>query len=520
MDKYKGKSAQISNYGKWNIDVLFNELAKVCGLITTGQDIPGDQKEANKKVIAQIKKHCKMFIDTQMEQIDEQWWKDNKIQNWNEEYDNICEHFTRLYGKVKYFGTHAAGVAIVGTNILDYAAVRTAKDGKKYIVYDLEDAQQAKIMKFDVLGLKTMESLAEMRKATGEGLPDYRAILDDDEVWEAFHECRTEAIFQFESQVAKSVLETIIPDNFGDLAASTALDRPGPLGLKMHEQYKENKDNWNDEDREENAYDKYLKDTYGTIVYQEQIQSLVTEIGGLSWEDADRVIKMGTGGSEVAMSKKYKDYLLGFRKQFVKNSVKLGIDKDEAYRVYTDFFNYSFNKGHATGYTLISIEEMFYKVHYPEIFWYVKIRDSMGMDDKVEKNIFYAVKDGVIVFLPHVNYSAHTTLRKVEGEYVVQLGLDYIKFVGGKAADAIEEERKENGVFKSYDEFVERCKSRAVTTRVIDALEDIALQFDKKAYHRRVTKFNAAMYGRSGNFGVSKRELAGREGNRRKRARA
>ena len=171
--------------------------------------------------------------------------------------------------------------------------------------------------------------------------------------------------------------------------------------------------------------------------------------------------------------------------------------KEQAFEIFDKFFNYAFNKGHATGYSLISVEEMYYKLYYPTEFWYVKMKYT-GDDAKGAKFRENAVIDGAVCFLPHVNYSANYTLRKVDGEMVIQEGLSSIKGVGEKAAAAIEEERRKNGVFKSYDDFYDRCKSRTVTTRVISILKEYgALEFNKKKYIARVTKYNGTLYAKA-----------------------
>ena len=157
---------------------------------------------------------------------------------------------------------------------------------------------------------------------------------------------------------------------------------------------------------------------------------------------------------------------------------------------------YGFNKGHSTGYTLISVDQMWYKIHYPAEFWYVKMKYA-GSETDIHKYSQCAVKDNAVVMLPHVNYTARTSMREYDGENVIQQGLSIIKNVGEKAAEAIEEERKKNGVFLDYDNFYDRCKGRTVTTRVIDTLkEQGALEFNQKRYLSRVVKYNSALLGR------------------------
>lgn len=154
--------------------------------------------------------------------------------------------------------------------------------------------------------------------------------------------------------------------------------------------------------------------------------------------------------------------------------------------------------GRSTGYAIISVEQMWYKLHYPAVFWYVKIKYA-GNDGDIAKYSEYAVKDSAVVLLPHVNGTAKTSLAKVDGEQAIQQGLVTMKDVGLTAAEQIEKERKEHGVYKSYDDFYDRnvFKGSPVNKRTIEALEvNGALEFNKKRYYRRVVKYNSALYAR------------------------
>ena len=144
------------------------------------------------------------------------------------------------------------------------------------------------------------------------------------------------------------------------------------------------------------------------------------------------------------------------------------------------------------------MEEMFFKVYYPTIFWYAKIK--YARDDK-ERDEFCneAAKSGSVLFLPHVNYSKdHTSIRTVDGEQVLQQGLTQIKGIGEKAAQYIVDERKKNGIFTSYDDFYDRCVGRVVNKKVLNLLKEHgALEFTKKTYIKRVTAYNVALYSRA-----------------------
>lgn len=490
--KYEGHAARICSYGLYKVDNLINDLAKVCGLDTI--DVDDEVKKVNKAEIANIKK----FVNSCIEDghlMEEKLLDSNEGKMYNNQYDNILKHFSKLFKKVRFIGTHAAGVAITGGELLDYVALKIDKNGNLFTNYDLIDVEAINIIKFDVLGLKTMESISDLRKSTGV-VVDYNEIVNDKNLLEAFRLGKCDGIFQFEKATARNILNDIDCDCFEDVVAASSMNRPGPLSLKMPQAYAENK--INPEMAKGSNYWEYTKETYGTIIYQEQVQKICVNLAGMDWQDADRIMKFmkGSNMTEKALQlyAKNRDELLG---KFQKGTKKVGMSSEEAEQLFDDMTCYTFNKGHGVGYSLISIEEMFYKVYYPNDYWFAKLKYAKD-DAEFHRFCEKAVADGSVVFLPHVNYSkAKTSLRKVEGENAIQQGLTSIKGVGEKAADFIINERKENGVFINYDDFYDRCKCRVVTTRVISLLEESgALEFKKKTYINRVTKYNSALFAR------------------------
>lgn len=482
LKRYPSNAAQICSYGLYRVDNLINDLAKVCGL------------EGNKEEIKQIKNFINGHINEGLLDLDAVS-KAAEAKMWNAQYDNIIKHFCKLYNKIRYIGTHAAGVAITGGNILDYTAVRIdAKTGKHFTNYDLNDMEKIKVIKFDILGLTTMSSIGELRQLTGNEEFD-EDWVNDELIMKAFGEGNCDGVFQFEKKSVQEMLRVMQCDCFEDVIAASAMNRPGPLSLKMPEIYAANKVDQAHIDKSLPYY-QYLDKTYGCVVYQEQVQAIAVNIGGLEWPEADKILKMQRGGTEKAI-RNFEENYDNFVKKFEAGAKRFKMSKEQAFEIFDKFFNYAFNKGHATGYSLISVEEMYYKLYHPIEFWYVKMK-YVGDDAKLAKFKENAVHDNVVLFLPHVNYSADYTLRKVDGDIVIQEGLSSIKGTGEKAAAYIQEERKKNGVFRSYDDFYDRCKSRTVTTRVIQILrEQGALEFNKKIYVNRVVKYNSTLYAKA-----------------------
>lgn len=501
INKYPGQSARVSSYGLYQIDNTVNDLAKVCGLETDKDVDPSVVKErketikAIKTLVARYKMEDGSIDDELLLHGDDA----GEVAMYNKKYDNIITHFTKLFGKVRFIGTHSAGVVLTSGDILQYTSMRTDKSGNVYSTFNLEDLNTINIIKFDLLGLKTMQSIGECRKLAGNEGFDIEYV-EDPKLLKAFREGDTCGIFQFEKGTAKRILDEIQCDCFDDVVATCAMNRPGPLGQGMPEQYAENK--LSGTVNTESATYKYSQESYGTVVYQEQLLLICVFIGGLEWHEADAVLKANKHGSaerSIAILNKYAEQNgVDLKNKFLKNAVKNGLSKEQATSTWDSLMVYTFNKGHAVGYCIISMEEMYYKQYYPIYFWYSKIK--YARDDKERAEFCNeAVKAGSVLFLPHVNYSKpSTSIRKVEGEEVLQQGLTEIKGIGSIAAEYIYEERRKNGVFVSFDDFYDRCAGRVVNKRVVNTLLEYgALEFNKKAYIKRTTVYNSALYSRA-----------------------
>ena len=493
-NKYEGHAARICSYGLYRVDNLLNDLFKACGL-PTDKSVDEEEVKRNKTEIQYIKSFVQSNVDEDNNIDIEMLTKSTEAKNINKKYDNILIHFCKLYKKVRFIGTHAAGVAITGGNLLDYVALKVDKNGDVYTNYDLTDIETVNVIKFDILGLKTMESIGDLRRSTGVTV-EYDSAVKDKKLLENFRIGNCDGIFQFEKKTARDILEKIHCDCFDDIVAASSMNRPGPLSLKQPDLYAENK--YNIEEAKSSEYWEYTKESFGTIIYQEQVQRICVNIGGLEWTDADKIMKLMKGGHMTESSQKaYNENKENLKRKFVDGAVSNGYERSFAEDLFEKIISYTFNKGHGVGYSLISVEEMFYKVYYPNEYWFAKLKYAKN-DSEYDKFCARAVNDGSVVFLPHVNYSSEKTrLRKIDNESCLQQGLSDIKGVGEKAASYIFDERKKNGIFTSFDNFYDRCKSRTVTSRVISILkEQGALEFNKKTYLNRVTKYNSALYSR------------------------
>lgn len=478
--KYKGKAVQICSYGLYKADNTLNDLFKVCGV--------EDEKE---------KKDIKAFVKANIDQETAAFnYEDvrytEKCKRYDSKYKFIIKHFSKMYKKVRYIGTHAAGVAVVGTNVFDYMPVE--KHGQLFSsAYDLNNLDRINVTKFDMLGLRTLSIVKELEDLTGERYDD--SWTEDEKIIDAFREEKTEAIFQFERKAAADILGEIKADCFEDIIAANALNRPGPLSLRMPEQYAHNK--LNKDEQEDSLFARLTQSTYGTVVYQEQVMSICVNIGHMDWGEADKVMKMMKGSQMTERAQRERNELFEqLKSHFIEGAKKEHVKRKEAEDIFNKMVTYTFNKGHATGYAIISVQMMYYKIYHPDLFWYVNMKYASSESDEWKYKCL-AVADGNLILTPHVNGTARYSLAKVDGENCILEGLSSIKNVGVKAAESIEEERKANGPYKDRDDFDDRLPKRVVNARVRQALVDAgALCFNKKQYFSNVEKYNVSILSR------------------------
>lgn len=498
--RYPGKAARICSYGLYKLDNCINDLATVCKLPTAGE-IDEAEKRCNAQILSEIKHFVRGFLTDDGDLLAVELRRDPRYKDYNRRYDNIILHFTKLYRKVKFIGTHAAGVAITGNNLLQYTALRTDKAGDWFTCFDLQDCESLNLIKFDILGLQTMGALRDMARLTGI-LPNYAGIVCDKTILQKFAEGKTDGVFQFDKDTPRRILQSIDVTTFDDVAAATAMNRPGPLKMHTPEQYIANKRNENSardlRPQEKAILEECAGETYGTIIYQEQIMQLCVALG-LTWGEADKIIKMAKNEAHKrAGLEELKKSGLDLERKFLLGCKAKGFSKKFSVELFESVLDcYSFNKGHAVGYTLISFAEMFYKTRFPAAYWLT--RQKYAKDEgqfKTFAQLAYLC-DGVVNFLPHVNYSGpRARLRLQDGEKVVQQGLQDIHGIGCKAAEAIAAERNKNGFFCDYDNFLDRMAgNRAITSKTVEILRECgALEFDYQSYIQRVTKYTSSFY--------------------------
>ena len=378
----------------------------------------------------------------------------------------LMDHALRLEGLVRHASTHAAGVVLSNLPLVDHLPLFVDKEGGIVTQYDMSCVEKIGLVKFDFLGLKTLTLIHDCLKlieiTRGETMDINRLPLDDKKTYRTLCNGNTTGVFQLESTGIREMTVKIRPNCFEDLVAILALYRPGPLDSGMAEEYIKRKHG-----KEKIKYlhpllDTILKDTYGVIVYQEQVMQIAQVLGGYTMGDADILRR--------AMGKKDPQEMAAQRERFVDGARAKKIDEKKATEIFDQmetFARYGFNKSHSAAYALVSYQTAYLKTHYPVEFMASLMTSEMGDTDKVIKNLSECRAKDIEVLAPDVNES-RADFTPIGDK--VRFGLAAVKNVGEKAVEVILESRSKDGPFSSLFDFCRRVDMTAVNRRVIESL--------------------------------------------------
>jgi DNA polymerase-3 subunit alpha len=379
-------------------------------------------------------------------------------------YRDLFAIAAKLENKNRHTSFHAAGIVIGKTDLADYVPLfKDPKTGAVSTQYTMDYLEKCGLVKMDFLGLKTLtliKNTLELVRKRGIALDEAGIPEDDERTFELLGEGRSTSIFQFESQGMQAILKQAKPTSIEDLIALNALYRPGPMDNIP--QFIDSK--WG---RRPIVYphpslEKYLKETYGVIVYQEQVMQVAQEVAGYSLGRADLLRR--------AMGKKKKEVLEKEEIPFVEGAVKRGYTREKAKEIFdilVPFAGYGFNKSHAAAYSVIAYRTAYLKANYPAEFMAANLTNEIADTDKLSAYISEARSMGLEVLPPGVNRSG--SYFEVEGGKIVY-GLLGIKGVGEGLAKAIVEERRARGSFASFIDFVERLGTQAMNKKTLECL--------------------------------------------------
>ncbi len=389
-------------------------------------------------------------------------------------YGKLFDVALTLEGLNRQPGMHAAGVVIGDKPLWEYVPLYAVvgDDGTitRITQFAKSEVEEAGLVKFDFLGLKTltvidhaMRIINDGRAAQGEEPLDISTIpLDDPGVFELISSGDTTGVFQLESSGFKELLRKLKPDCLEDIIAAVALYRPGPLQSGMVDSFVRRKHGQEPVTYPHPWLEDTLKETYGVMVYQEQVMQAASVLAGFSLGQAD-ILRRAMGKKKVEAMKQQ-------REVFAKGCAERGVPADQAREIFDTiekFAGYGFNKSHSAAYGLITYQTAWLKTHYPVEFMAALLTSDGDNTDKVVRFISEARAMGITVLPPSVNESA-ADFTAVGG--AIRFGLGAVKGVGGGAVEAILAAREEEGRFGSLFDFCERVDLRRVNKRVAEAL--------------------------------------------------
>ncbi|HHX73332.1 MAG TPA: DNA polymerase III subunit alpha [Firmicutes bacterium] len=369
-----------------------------------------------------------------------------------------------LEGLPRHASTHAAGIVISGKPLVEFVPLQKSGDWM-VTQFPKDTVEELGLLKMDFLGLRTLTIIGEtvrlIKQSTGQDVDISRLPLDDGKTYELLTQGDTSAVFQLESAGMRNVLRELKPNVFEDVIAVLALYRPGPM--EQIPTFISNKHGLTPIHYLHPELEPILKETYGIMVYQEQIMQVASKMAGFSLGEADLLRR--------AIGKKKIEILNEQREVFVRGCLQKGHSKDlanELYDLIVKFASYGFNKSHAAAYALVSYQTAYLKAHYPTQFMAAHLTGNMLSTDKIAGYIADCKKMGITVMPPDVNVCEKNFT--VAGEGTIRYGLAAVKNVGLGAIESIVSARREGGDFKSLRDFCARVDLRSCNKKVLESL--------------------------------------------------
>ncbi len=382
----------------------------------------------------------------------------------NEEVKKIIDIALGLEGLRRQDGIHAAAIVISPDTITNFLPIQQKGENAEIVTqYEMHTVEQLGLLKMDFLGLRNLSIIDRTLKLINNDDLDFDNLkLDDEKTFKLFSEGKMTGVFQLESRVAQSVSRNLNPKRFEDIVALVALIRPGPLGAGMHNEFADRANL-----RKEIQYlhpdlEEVLEETYGVILYQEQVMQIAEKVAGFDLQEADNL--------RVAMGKKIPQVMEEQRKKFTDGAVVNNYSEQFAIEVFDQiayFAGYGFNKSHSVPYALLAYQTAYLKANYPAEYLAASLTAVKRDKDRTAVFLAEAREMGVNVSTPDINLSsADFTVNDNE----ILFGLSAVRNVGDITADKIVKERIENGNFESVEEFLSRIDSRSLNKRGIEAL--------------------------------------------------
>jgi DNA polymerase-3 subunit alpha len=373
---------------------------------------------------------------------------------------------SQVEGFPRHASTHAAGVVIAPEPLTNFLPLALSNEDEVITQYPMEDIEALGLLKMDFLGLRTLtvlrDSVTLIRDNRGITVDIDRIPLDDRDTFALLQSGQTLGVFQLESRGCRNLLLRLKPEQLADLIAVVAFYRPGPLGSGMVEDYIQARHGLKTIKYLHPLLEPVLRDTYGVILYQEQVMRIASELGGFTLGEADLVRR--------AMGKKKPEVLAAMRQQFIDGALRRGVDRETAAAIFDlmEYFSgYGFNKSHSAAYGLVAYRTAYLKANYPQEYLAALLTSVMGNAAKIGLYIEEGRRLGIKLLHPDVNRSNASFTP--EGT-ALRFGLMGIKNVGLGAIEKIVDERRQNGPYRSLADFCRRVSHQLVNRKVIESL--------------------------------------------------
>ncbi|MEI5988791.1 DNA polymerase III, alpha subunit [Enterococcus termitis] len=457
--------AQIATFGTMAAKMVLRDVARVFGL---------SQSESNRWSNA-VPSALKMTLKTA--------YADSKklveLVNSSDTNRLLYDTAVRLEGLPRHVSTHAAGVVISDLDLLDIVPLQPGSNDIFLTQFTMNDVEKIGLLKMDFLGLRNLsiidDTIKSIKRVYKEEIVLNQIPLDDDQTLALFRRGETSGVFQFESAGIRNVLRKLGPTSIEDIAAVNALYRPGPM--QNIDLFIRRKKGLEPIDYPDAVLEPILRNTYGVIVYQEQIIQVASTMAGFTLGQADILRR--------AVSKKKKDVLDEERKHFVEGAMNQGHSEEVATMIYDyieRFANYGFNRSHAFAYSFIGFQMAYLKVHYPGAFYAAILHSVRHNPTKIKEYIGEARKNKMAIIQPSINTSQYSFYLNNDNQ--IMFGFSSLKGIRRDFIQNILDERKERGPFKSFDQFLLRIDRKWLKAENIQPLIAIGA-FDELQGNRR-----------------------------------
>jgi len=453
--------AQIITFGTMAARAAVRDVGRVLGMPYTAVDKIAKLIPPNSRLKEVVEKNS---------EIKELISKDNQIRV-------LFEIAQRIEGLTRHASIHAAGLVIAPGKLTSYTPLYRTNKNEITTQYEMHSLETIGLLKMDFLGLKTLnvikETLDLIKRYKGREIDLKNIPLNDKTTYRVLSRGETLGVFQFESRGMQDLLKRLKPEEFEDIIAVLALYRPGPLQSGMVDDFIDRKNGRSKIKYLHPKLEPILKETYGVILYQEQVMKIANELAGFSLGEADILRR--------AMGKKISKLMEEQREKFIKGAVERGIDiqvAEKLFELMAYFSGYGFNKSHSTGYALISYQTAYLKANYPLEFMAALLTSEKDNTDKLTFYITECRRMGIEVLPPDINQSWDNFTvvengvlppsKKHSGK--IRFGLTAIKNVGEAAISSIIKERERGGKFKSIFDFCSRVSLRVVNKKVLESL--------------------------------------------------